>query len=480
MLSRGGTLISFIKNSQMASISNAAATLAVVVSTFVACKAPEASKVKTLDAVASGGITKLYQCIGTNQARITADRIVFDKNAAIAEQGESEKSVLRGAVMDYFTAIQPAMQDMFLNLGGSVLITDDAHIGDYCRAGQTQPSKGTTTDDSLHGCFVFADDPSGQKPSIFTIVHTGSAEKIRYYGPQIFGYLYAQFYSRLAPPTREGANFSIQPTESVQFISYKEAIADAFLNDMLASSKFNLDNLSPVLGLNASKELRGYAGNSGLLDALSLRKAGDADDVAGQEKERRRAQIRDFFFAHAFQSMNCNAEALEVTRREFPKSLEAYNQINGALLQISSRLAGAGQFTTGKSSALQRKSSTIKAGAMDLTMLLALLPMLNQQQNFNPRAGYPSMQNQYMGNPLGYPSSNRYQNPYQNQYQQGQGGSFPMFANLFPNLLKSFGDAGQSGSSCSGSSCCGGNCSTCANGTCGPSCASCGVDSVAT
>jgi len=270
----------------------------------------------------------------------------------------------------------------------------------------------------------------------------------------------------------------------MQFISYKEAVADAFLKDMLASSKFNLDNLSPVLGLNASKELRGYAGNSGLLDALSLRKAGDASDVAGQEKVRRRAQIRDFFFAHAFQSMNCNAQALAVTRREFPKSLAAYNQINVALLQISSQLSGAAQLAAGKSSALQRKSSTIKAGAMDLTMLLALLPMLNQQQNFNPRAGYPSMANQNMGNPLGYPPSNPYQYPNQNRYQQSQGGSFPMFANLFPNLGKSFGDAGQLGSglasSCSGGSCCGGNCSTCADGTCGPSCASCGVDTVAT
>lgn len=467
-----------ISNSGISPVARTTCTWIVVALTCLACKPSETGKVKTLDAVASGGITELYQCSGTNAARISADRIVFDTNTAMSAQGDSEKTVLRNAVMDYFTAIQPAMQDMFLNLGGTVLITDDAHIGDYCRAGQTQSSKGTTTDDSLHGCFVFVDDPSGQKPSIFTIVHTGSAEKIRYYGPQIFGYLYAQFYSRLAPPTREGANFSIQPTETMQFISYKEAIADAFLKDMLASSKFNLDNLSPVLGLNASKELRGYAGNSGLLDALSLRKAGDASDVAGQEKERRRAQIRDFFFAHAFQSMNCNAQALAVTRREFPKSFQAYNQINVALLQISSQLSGAAQLATGKSSALQSKSSTIKAGAMDLTMLLALLPMLNQQQNFNPRAGYPSMANQNMGNPLGYPPSNPYQYPYQypnqNRYQQSQGGSFPMFANLFPNLGKSFGDAGQLGSgrasSCSGSLCCGGNCSTCADGTCAQDC----------
>ena len=470
------------------SISKATGTWLVLALICSACKAPGTSKVKTLDAVASGGMTKLYQCTGTNQARISADRIVFDKNAAISAQGESEKSVLRGAVMDYFTAIQPAMQDMFLNLGGTVLITDDAHIGDYCRAGRTQSSKGVTTDDSLHGCFVFVDDPSGQKPSIFTIVHTGSAEKIRYYGPQIFGYLYAQFYSRLAPPTKEGANFSIQPTETMQFISYKEAIADAFLKDMLASSKFNLDNLSPVLGLNASKELRGYAGNSGLLDVLSLRKAGDASDVAGQEKERRRAQIRDFFFAHAFQSMNCNAEALDVTRREFPKSLEAYNQINGALLQISSQLAGAGQFTTGKRSAIQSKSAKYYDPRNQ-----AIFPMSAQQGRFfDPLRGNPAMPNPYMMDQLGYTSSNPYANPsyanpsyanqygyqngnqYQNQYQQGQGGSFPMFANLFPNLLKSFGDAGQSGSglasSCSGGSCCGGNCSTCADGTCAQDC----------
>ena len=464
--------MSLIKNRQRASISNAAATLAVVVLTIFACKAPGTSKVKTLDAVASGGMTKLYQCTGTNQARISADRIVFDKNAAISAQGESEKSVLRGAVMDYFTAIQPAMQDMFLNLGGSVLITDDAHIGDYCRAGRTQSSKAVTTDDSLHGCFVFVDDPSGQKPSIFTIVHTGSAEKIRYYGPQIFGYLYAQFYSRLAPPTKEGANFSIQPTETMQFISYKEAVADAFLKDMLTSSKFNLDNLSPVLGLNATKELRGYAGNSGLLDVLSLRKAGDASDVAGQEKERRRAQIRDFFFAHAFQSMNCNAEALEVTRREFPKSLEAYNEINVALLQISSQFAGAGQFTTGKRSAIQSKSAKYYDPRNQ-----AIFPMIAQQGRFfDPRNAYPGMQNPNIPNRLGYPPQpNPYVNPsYANQYGYQNGNQYrnPDFSSIFNDLFASLSGSGSVGDSrCSGGGCAGGNCTSSGNETC-PGCSS--------
>ncbi|NBQ54875.1 MAG: hypothetical protein EBU49_15015, partial [Proteobacteria bacterium] len=240
--------MTFINNSGISPVAGTTGTWLVVALTCLACKPSETGKVKTLDAVASGGITELYQCSGTNMARISADRIVFDTNTAISAQGDSEKSVLRNAVMDYFTAIPVAMQDMFLNLGGTVLITDDAHIGDYCRASGVQSADGLSADDSLHGCFAFADDPTGQKPSIFTIVHTGSPEKIRYYGPQIFGYLYAQFYSRLAPPTRDGATFSIQPTESMQFISYKEAIADAFLMDMLASNRFNLNNLSPVLG----------------------------------------------------------------------------------------------------------------------------------------------------------------------------------------------------------------------------------------
>ena len=440
---------------RIASMARIAGILSVAVSTFIACKSPSTSKVKTLDAVASGGITKLFQCSGNNPARISADRIIFDAGSEISKRDESDKSVLRHAVMDYFTALQPAMQDMLLNLGGSVLITDDAHIGDYCQAARIQSRGGVTASDSLHGCFVFADDPSGQKPSVFTIVHSGSPETIRYYGPQIFGYLYAQFYSRLGPPTRDGASFSIQSTESMQFVSYKESIADAFMQDMLASRKFNLDNLGPVLGLNAATELRGFAGRSRLLDALSMRKAGDAADVAVFEKERRRAQVRDFFFAHAFQSMNCNAEALEVTRREFPRSLEAYNQINGALITISLQLAGAqSQSATIKSTT--SKSATLKSGNIDLMMLMAILPMLNQAQGFNPRVGY--------------------QPQYHPQFQaQGSPGDFPMFAGLFSNLGKSFENGGQS-SPCSGGSCCGGCCSTCADGTCGSSCACCGVD----
>jgi len=55
-----------------------------------------------------------------------------------------------------------------------------------------------------------------------------------------------------------------------------------------------------------------------------------------------------------------------------------------------------------------------------------------------------------------------------------------VLAGLFGNLVKSFQSPGQLGSglasSCSGGSCSGGNCSTCADGTCGPSCASCGVE----
>lgn len=355
-----------------------------------ACKSASTSDIKTLDAIASGGITKLYQCRGKNEVRIKSDKIIFDRQAGIAGSSESEKEILREAVTDYFSAIDPAMQELFLKLGGSILITDQDHIGDYCRTARSQSAEGNKAEDLLHACFTFIDDPSGARASIFTIVHTASAEKIRYFGPQIFGYLYAQFYSRLAPAKMVGASFSVNSTEAVQFITYKENIADAFLKDMLATSKYNIENLSPILGSNSTSELRAFTGQAGFLDALSLRKSSDTAELGSAEKERRRAQIRDFFFANAYQSMNCNAEALDVTRKNFPHSAAAYIEINDALLRLSSELTGihSSQSSNSETFALtdggeggsdrrQVSKSISKAGGLDfLTLLQSLMPMI--------------------------------------------------------------------------------------------------------
>ena len=363
-----------------------------LLSGIAACKSGQDSSVKTLDAVASGGITNLYQCGGTNQARITKEKIIFDANSSLAGESEGTKAPLRQAVTDYFTAIDPSMQELFLKLGGQVLITDEERVADFCRAARQRTAAGNNTGDTVHGCFLFVDDPTGQKSSIFTIVHAASPERIRYFGPQIFGYLYAQFYSRLGVSKRQGASFSVNKTESMEFISYKEQVTDAFLKDMLASSKYNLNNLSPILGTNADAELRSFNGESRLMDALTMRKAGDSAVPSAAEKERRRAQVRDYFFAHAFQSMNCNADSLEVARREFPKSLEAYRQVNMALLAISAELSGIASSapttndrfglvtapgSTGKS--LVSGKLTAKAGGLDLMSIFAMvMPLLSQ------------------------------------------------------------------------------------------------------
>jgi|GEM_PF-2383880 len=452
-----------------------------------ACKSGQDSSVKTLDAIASGGITNLYQCGGNNQARITPDKIIFDASSSLAGESEGTKAPLRQAVTDYFTAIDPSMQELFLKLGGQVLITDEERVADFCRAARQRTAAGNNTGDTVHGCFLFVDDPTGQKSSIFTIVHAASPERIRYFGPQIFGYLYAQFYSRLGISKRQGASFSVNKTESMEFISYKEQLTDAFLKDMLASSKYNLNNLSPILGTNADAELRSFNGESRLMDALTMRKAGDSAVPSSAEKERRRAQVRDYFFAHAFQSMNCNADSLEVARREFPKSLEAHKQVNMALLAISAELSGIASSapttndrfglattpgSTGKS--LVPSELTAKAGGLDLMSIFAMvMPLLSQLglpggsgglggpgilggmgNQFNNQFG----NNRYPGNR--YPGTQAYNQGLLTRNELSRYGNGKL-GTLYNSLSSSGCPGGKFGAnSCNGGSCSGGECSS--------------------
>lgn len=338
------------------------------------CKQVDKSGVKTLDAVANGGITKLYQCNGSHPVKLPASRIVFDRNAAISNSG-GEHTNLRGAVSDYFSALDPAIQQLFIDLGGQVMITDESRIAEYCNVSRAKGPEGQRTGDATHGCFLFVDDPSGQKETVFTLVQSASAENIRYFGPQIFGYLYAQFYSRLAPPTRQGAAFSIAANEGMQFVSYKEKLADAFLADILASEKYSFNALSVILGESAESELRGTAKGSSLVNALSFRRSGESAKPDSATRERRREQVLDYLFSHAFQSMNCNAEALAVTKADFRQSFRAFEEINAGLVQLSRQLAG-GEVSSGYSklalSGSEGKSGAIVAGAAGEDPALAL------------------------------------------------------------------------------------------------------------
>jgi hypothetical protein len=311
------------------------------------CKQVDRSGVKTLDAVASGGITELYQCKGSHPVKLPESAVVFDRTAAVGKSGGDHRN-LRSAVFDYFSALDPAMQQLFLDLGGQVMITDESRIAEYCNVSRSKGPEGQRTGDSTHGCYLFVDDPTGKKETVFTIVQSASAQNIRYFGPQIFGYLYAQFYSRLAPPTRQGAAFSISANEGMQFVTFKERLAEAFLGDILSSSKYGFNALTVILGESAEAELRATAKGSSLVSALSFRRSGESAKPDSATRERRRSQVLDYLFAHAYQSMNCSAKALAVTKSDFPKSFAAFEEINAGLLELSRQLAG-GEVSSGYS-----------------------------------------------------------------------------------------------------------------------------------
>jgi len=109
--------------------------------------------------------------------------------------------------------------------------------------------------------------------------------------------------------------------------------------------------------------------------------------------------------------MNCNAEATEVTRRDFPKSLEAYTQINMALLQLSTELSGiGGDISSSPGTFNLTKKSTAKnvnnptsatitktAGLNFLSIIMAVMPLLSRLGNPNQQPGFGNQfgNNQY-------------------------------------------------------------------------------------
>ncbi|MEY4630405.1 MAG: hypothetical protein RIQ81_525 [Pseudomonadota bacterium] len=461
------------------------AAAGILAGSFLAsCKASQDSSVKTLDAVAAGGITKLYQCKGNNEVLIPDNRIVLDKSSSLQSRGSEEQASLKKAVRDYFSALDPAMQKLFLTLGGQVMITDPSKIGDYCKNAQT--ASGQTTGDITDGCFVFADDPQGNQKTIFTIVHSASPDRIRYFGPQIFGYLYAQLYSRFAAPTRQGASFSINQKESMQFVSFKEQLADAFLADLLASKKYTLAPLKPIMGEEVESELRAAKSKTSLLDLVSFRRAGESRTLDSGIVEARRSQVRDYFLAHAEQSLSCNSESLAVMKADFPSSYKVYDQVHQALLQISRELTGnatpPGEVRSGFLALDGSDPTLAKENELALnfdigSLMKMFMPLLGQLGGGGGGAGglgnLSSLFSQLLGGGGGggggLPSL---MPPQANRINPGQLGKN---AGIFSNLAASGCSGGNCGSgNCGGGMACGGDCSSCQGGV-GGSCGSCTV-----
>ncbi len=419
------------------------------------CKQKEidsAARIKTLDSIASGVLNiDAYQCKGSASSTISDASIIFDKNDTTA-LSEQKKSDLRRAVKDYFSALPPSAEALFLKLGGQVVIS--SRSSDLCKNAHFGKSLDASQGEVTDGCFNFVSDPSGKSTPIFTIVQSPDAKKIRYFGPQIFGYMYAQFYSRLSLAPG-GKGIVIVDKETTSFVGHKERVANAFLNDLLVMKNYQFDALKNLLGQNVASELR-----SG--DTL-----GPLDRISALRDQGRRSQFLDYVYANSFQSAHCNSTSLDVARQKFKQSSNLFADIDAAVVDVSSILMGG--------SAQPRESAAGKSGGFALAggdLLSSVMPLLGKLQSMaggGAAGGMGGIANLFSSLMSGAGGGGL-------QSVLGSMGGLSKLKDSFGGLFGELASAGCSGGNCggcSGGNCSGGTCSNCANGNCGGSCGSC-------
>ncbi len=416
------------------------------------------ARIKTLDSIASGTLNlDAYQCKGTSAVQITDQKIIFDQ-LDTAKVSAAKQAELRTAVKDYISALPQSAEALFLQMGGQVLITSRA--SEICASAHygrnLDESKGEKTD----GCFQFASDPTGRQGAIFTIIHTPDAKKIRYYGPQIFGYMYAQFYSRLTL-TADKKGLDVTEQESLQLIALKERVANAFLADILATKDYKIEVIQNLLGDKSEQELK----NTSIEQPL--------ERLAALKDSKRRSQFLDYVYANSFQSAHCNSKSLEVAKAKFKKSTALFREIDAAVVQVSAVLTGASTSVAAEKASASQGSFSLADEELSLAggdILSSIMPMLGNLLGMSGGGagaagglgGIAGLFRSFMGGGSGTAAGTIAQTNSQ----------APKFANGMFSQLSSCGCQGGSCKSCKGS-CSGGSCSSCSNGSCGGSCGSC-------
>lgn len=407
------------------------------------------SRIKTLDSIASGTLNiDSYQCKGSSQTSITEQKIIFDKSDS-SNISETRRTELRKAVKDYFSALPDSAESLFLKFGGQVLITSKA--SEICSASHYGRNLDETKGEKTDGCFHFVNDPTGKGGAIFSIVHSPDAKKIRYYGPQIFGYLYAQFYSRLnVSSDRKGLVISEQ--EPMQLIALKEKVANAFLSDILATKNYKVDVIENLLGRNSNQELQNTAISSPIERLSSLKNL------------QKRSQFLDYVYANSFQSAHCNNASREVARTKFKRSASLFSEMNAAVIQVSAALNGTSESAATASATTSSNSFSLAGGDL-LSSVMPLFSNLFGMSN-GGNSGGGSIANIFMsllgGNLGGLDGLS----------QQGGGSGIGDMASTLFSQLSASGCEGGNCTGCQGG-CSGGCCSSCSNGSCGGSCGSC-------
>ncbi len=422
---------------------------------YVSCKKPDdsAARIKTLDSIASGSLNiDDYQCDGSRSVAITDKKIIFDRKDT-KKLSEEKKKDIRKAVKDYFAALPPEVEELFLKMGGQVMITN--RTNEICSSSfygkNLDSSKGEQTD----GCFHFVSDPGKRKTPIFAVVQSPDAKKIRYYGPQIFGYMYAQFYSRLTISAGKNG-LKIDGTEPMALATLKEDVANAFLSDIISTKNYKLEVLENLIGKKSNEELKGDNIEKPL-DKLSFLK-----------DESRRRQFLDYVFANSFQSAHCNAKSLSVANSKFKKSSALFQRLDASISQTSAALTG--KAVTQKNGDKDRKKNDKKA-----EFGLAEGDELSLAGGEFLSSAMPLVQNimGMFGGGAGGAAA-----PFTNLLSgggSGAGGTMGLVSNIIGGVFNMLSDGGCDCGDCGGvaGGCSGGTCSSCGSGSCGGCSGSC-------
>ncbi len=488
--------------SKLASRLGILASLISVASMSASCKKKTSDRaaIKTLDSIANPGAPlTLHQCKGGNELHpslvgspsLENEKIVFDQyDASLSALKPEEKANMRKAVQNYFTALDPAIQKLFLeSFGGSITLS--SRVNQLCSRSRNLKSLNSQLGEQSEGCFAFATDPKNKKSAILTIIHRINPMKpseiatIQYYGPLMMGYMYAQFYPRITKSFDPNKLIDISKDVTTPFYNQKTAVANAFLEDLLDGG-VSLEPLNELLGSSAKTELNSAIKTKKFVEALTF---GIKNDT---ERTTKRNQVIDYFFAHAFQSMNCDDKTIAIAKDKFNRSFTNFANTNQAILELSSVLSGqplkkvnSENVKTAKVAA-SKSSDSLSLGGNPLEMFSSLMPALG---GGGSGGGIQGMLAGLMGGAGGGGGGgigdifSKFSG-----MLGGAGGGAGGLGDIFSagasdagaggDLYASLGASGCPGGSCpggccGGGSCCGGSCSSCSNGCPGGCCGGC-------
>lgn len=296
----------------------------------------EGAKVAALEDLAGNtSVDGDNACTGTNTVKI------HDANIAIEGVDVAGKAAALTAVHSYLTAIPIDVQDAFVKLNGRILITDKAPT--LCASGSDNPQTPGYVGGARHiqGCFIFKKSAAGK--DVFTIVHSPDPAGIAHSGVRIFGFLWAQFYTRLTAGAGSSGKYSLKNQEAPSAARAKFHLANRFLRDVASSTKFGLTSLEPLLGSGAAAIITGNVigkvETADAFDGVTFAYADDPTAWTNAQKDSarslRRQRFVDYVYADAFDSLHCNAATQKTIREDFEKTYAAFLPIDATIAAMA-------------------------------------------------------------------------------------------------------------------------------------------------